>query len=605
MPPLPSSSVDLALLAVAAAALIALIVLLLQLGRVLHERNQLRLDLEMLERGFDQTLADHRTELASLERFRDIRDAAATAQRLRQAAKDLYEGTQTRVIALQNSSEARAQAIREKAEREAETIRATALLDAGEARHKAEREGQKVLDAARSAAADILRGAQEEAEALRKSTRLDTKTKRERAEVLLREAGERAERIINEAHARAAEIAGDAYRALQESDRLQEVIQAMRNVIEGYGDRYLKPSFGLLDELAEAYAFEDAGRELKAARERSRQMVSEGHAGRCDYVEAHRRETAVRFIVDAFNGKVETILARVKRNNYGTLEQEIRDAYALVNHNGTAFRGATITPEYLKARILELKWATAVEVKRQLAREEQQRIREQLREEQKAQREIERALKEAAREEETLQKALAKVQAEAERASEAQRADFDARLAELHARLAEAEARNQRALSMAQQTRAGHVYIISNIGSFGDEVFKVGMTRRLEPLDRIKELGDASVPFAFDVHAMIWSEDAPALETLLHTQFMQAQVNKINPRKEFFRLPLRALREAIEARGITATWTMTAAAAEYRESLALAQQMAENPTAAQEWMRRQSQYVAEAEEEEVEALASA
>jgi hypothetical protein len=196
---------------------------------------------------------------------------------------------------------------------------------------------------------------------------------------------------------------------------------------------------------------------------------------------------------------------------------------------------------------------------------------------------------------------LAKVQAEAEQASEAQRALFDARLAELHARLEEAEARNRRALSMAQQTKAGHVYVISNIGSFGEDVFKVGMTRRLEPLDRVRELGDASVPFGFDVHALIWSEDAPALETALHREFMREQVNKVNPRKEFFQVSLGAIRRQLEAKGIQASWTMTAAAAEYRESLALAKQLAEDPEKAREWTQRQSEYDLAADREEMEA----
>ena len=88
-------------------------------------------------------------------------------------------------------------------------------------------------------------------------------------------------------------------------------------------------------------------------------------------------------------------------------------------------------------------------------------------------------------------------------------------MASLQAQLQAAEEKNQRALSMAQQTRAGHVYVISNVGSFGEHVFKIGMTRRLDPLDRIRELGDASVPFEFDVHAMIFTEDAPSLTQAL------------------------------------------------------------------------------------------
>jgi hypothetical protein len=122
---------------------------------------------------------------------------------------------------------------------------------------------------------------------------------------------------------------------------------------------------------------------------------------------------------------------------------------------------------------------------------------------------------------------------------------------------------------MAQQTRSGHVYIISNVGSFGDEVLKIGMTRRLEPEDRIKELGDASVPFNFDVHAMIRSDDAPRLERLLHEQFDDFRVNKVNYRKEFFRVPVHRLRQFVEEKSLEATFTMTAQAREFRETQAL------------------------------------
>lgn len=122
---------------------------------------------------------------------------------------------------------------------------------------------------------------------------------------------------------------------------------------------------------------------------------------------------------------------------------------------------------------------------------------------------------------------------------------------------------------MAQQTRAGHVYVISNIGSFGEHVYKIGMTRRLEPLDRVRELGDASVPFSFDVHAMIYSDDAPSLENHLHKVFNDRQVNKINARKEFFNVRIKDIKSTIEDMSISAHWTMFADAKEYRESLAI------------------------------------
>ena len=151
---------------------------------------------------------------------------------------------------------------------------------------------------------------------------------------------------------------------------------------------------------------------------------------------------------------------------------------------------------------------------------------------------------------------------------------------------------------MAEQTRMGHVYVISNIGSFGEDVVKIGLTRRLEPLDRIRELGDASVPFSFDVHAMIFHEDAPALERSLHKHFLTAQVNKVNPRKEFFRVPLHVIHAELDALGITAKWTLTAEAREYRETLAIEKTLQENPEKGREWLASQERYAATADPRE-------
>lgn len=272
----------------------------------------------------------------------------------------------------------------------------------------------------------------------------------------------------------------------------------------------------------------------------------------------------------AFNGKVDSALAKVKHDNYGKIKQEIIDAFALVNHNGAPFKNARINQSFLDTRQEELKWAVSTHELRQIELAEQREIKQQIREEEKARKEIEKAIKEAEKEERILQKALEKARAELASANEEQRLEFEAQLADLESKLVEAEERGQRALSMAQQTRRGHVYIISNIGSFGENVFKIGMTRRLEPLDRVKELGDASVPFSFDIHAMIYSEDAPTLEKELHRRFERESVNKVNPRKEFFKISLAEVRQVVEQQNLPDVhWTMKAEAAEYRESLAI------------------------------------
>jgi hypothetical protein len=178
-------------------------------------------------------------------------------------------------------------------------------------------------------------------------------------------------------------------------------------------------------------------------------------------------------------------------------------------------------------------------------------------------------MQDAAKEEAAIKKALEKAQAEMSQAGEQEKEKYEKQLAELHRRLTDAEAKSQRAISMAQQTRSGNVYIISNVGSFGPDVLKIGMTRRLEPMDRVKELGDASVPFEFDVHAMIRSDDAPTLERELHQKFDDYRVNKVNYRKEFFRISLKDLRQYVAEKNLEATFTMASEAREYRETQAL------------------------------------
>lgn len=431
---------------------------------------------------------------------------------------------------------------------------------------------QSALEEARSLRAQaeaILGAAGAAAEADRKRAAKDSEAVYARAMAVLDQAKLDARKALVEADRRAAEIGGEAYLALKDRKKLEAEILAMENVINGYGDRYIIPTRSLLDDLAKEFGHLEAGEALGVARERSRRMVEDGTAATCAYVELSRRDTAIRFVVDAFNGRVDAILTRVRHDNFGTLSQEVRDAFALVNRNGQAFRDAQITAPYLDVRLDELRWAVVAQELRLKEREEQRALKEKLREEERARREYERAIQEAQRDEQRIREAMAKARAEAEQSTIADRTRLEAQIALLNQQLADAEARNQRAISMAQQTRAGHVYIISNIGSFGEDVFKIGLTRRLDPLDRIKELGDASVPFEFDVHALIRSNDAPALESLLHHAFDDLRLNKVNFRKEYFRVPLHRIREVLDENGLEASFTMLAEAREYRETQAI------------------------------------
>ena len=438
---------------------------------------------------------------------------------------------------------------------------------------------------------DLIEAARINGDKIRKEAREKANELKNKAEAILNNATKQAETIIQNAHNKAESIAGDAYKIKQESEDLEKTLVALKNTVRGYGDDYIIPSYSLLDQLADDFGYTEAGEELKKARERSRLMVKNHTAAKCDYVEEYRKTTAIDFIIDAFNGKTDTILTLVKQDNFGVLKQKITDAYYLVNNLGKAFRNAVITPQYLDSRLDELKWAVTCTELRNREREEQRQIREQMREEERARREYEKAMKDAAKEEELLKKAIEKAQQAVAKASEEQKAKYEAKLQELSEKLKEAEEKSQRAISMAQQTKSGHVYIISNIGSFGEDVFKIGMTRRLEPTDRVRELGDASVPFPFDIHAMIFSEDAPKLETTLHKVFVDNQVNKVNPRKEFFKVSISNIRKQIESMNIQAKWTMIADAYEWRETQAIEKAMAQNSNLQKEWKEQQLQEV--------------
>jgi hypothetical protein len=225
--------------------------------------------------------------------------------------------------------------------------------------------------------------------------------------------------------------------------------------------------------------------------------------------------------------------------------------------------GVELTPAEERRALLELQTQFEKAVRAQEEREHQARLREQIREEQQREREI-AAAEEAARQAEQERAAVA---AALERALAQAHGQHAAEVDKLRAQLAEAEAKAKRAISNAQRTKVGSVYVISNIGSFGEGVYKIGMSRRLDPMDRVKELGDASVPFPFDVHMMIRCDDAPALENALHKEFHHRRLNRMNLRKEFFRVSVDEIAAAVERHHGKVEYTADAEAIEFRNGL--------------------------------------
>ncbi|MBI1268045.1 MAG: DUF4041 domain-containing protein [Cryomorphaceae bacterium] len=275
-----------------------------------------------------------------------------------------------------------------------------------------------------------------------------------------------------------------------------------------------------------------------------------------------------KLILRAFNGECDVLISKVKWNNVNQMTERMQKLFDALNKLGESFH-VFLNDEYLDLKRKELILEYEYQSKRQKEKEELRAVQEELREEERARREFEQAQKEAEKEENSYQKALDKARKEFEASTGEKHDQLQAQIEKLEQELKEAQEKKERALSMAQQTKRGHVYVISNIGSFGENVYKIGMTRRLEPTDRVKELGDASVPFQFDIHAMIYSDEAPTLENELHKAFTNKKVNMLNYRKEFFNVTIDEIEEKVKEIGLEAEFSRLPEAMEYRETLAL------------------------------------
>ena len=272
----------------------------------------------------------------------------------------------------------------------------------------------------------------------------------------------------------------------------------------------------------------------------------------------------IRLTARAFNNECDAAISRTNWNNAERMEQRISKAFEAINKLNQS-NAIVISHGYLVLKLDELRLTHEYKEKKNNEKEEQSAIRQQMREEAKLEQEVEQAEKE----EEKYQGLLEKAKLEVEKASGQNLEKLKEKMAQLERDLEVAHSKNERAKSMAQLTRAGHIYVISNVGSFGEGIYKIGMTRRLEPQDRVKELGDASVPFTFDVHAMIYSDDAPSLEKSLHAQFDQNRINLVNSRKEFFQVVLEDIQDEVQKISSDAEFYLTAEAREFRESNAI------------------------------------
>ena len=237
----------------------------------------------------------------------------------------------------------------------------------------------------------------------------------------------------------------------------------------------------------------------------------------------------VKLRLRCFDNEVNAALALAEWNNINRLIERIRTAFTDINDAGKIVK-TFIQNDYLELRVKEVRLTYEIKQLKADLKEEEREERRIAREAEREEAKIKASAKKAEEQRLRMQKLVEKELANIEQATEEQRQLLAIHQEELEL-LKQKEAR---AVSMAQQTRAGYVYIISNVVSFGDGICKIGMTRRLDPQDRVKELGDASVPELFNVHAFIYTEDAPRLEKFFHDKLSEKRVNMVNTRKEFF-----------------------------------------------------------------------
>lgn len=254
----------------------------------------------------------------------------------------------------------------------------------------------------------------------------------------------------------------------------------------------------------------------------------------------------IKLVLRSFNNECDYCVDNVKFNNIDTHTKRILTSFKALNKLGNLMK-VSISHMYYDSKMTELHLAYEYQKKKQEEKEEQRRLREEMREQEKLEREIRIARERIAKERKHFSLAIEDLRNRmAASKNEAELQELVSKVDELQKQKTDLDQEETQIDYREKNAKAGYVYVISNLGSFGENVFKIGMTRRLDPMDRIFELGDASVPFPFDVHALIFSDNAPELEAKIQNTFRQGQLNKVNNRKEFFKADMNVLEQTIK-----------------------------------------------------------
>ncbi len=358
----------------------------------------------------------------------------------------------------------------------------------------------------------------------------------------------------------------------------KQSLSSLQEKIIETDEAVLLQSFGVYTP-HHSYAMSDEYKEkIKSIRDQQKEMIKAGIAvtGYNNWQVNGSAANGKKMVKDmqklllrAFNTECDDAIEHVRFNNIEASEKKIRSSADAISKLGNMM-GIVISTKYLGLKIEELFLMHEYQIKKQNEKEEAKEIRQRQREEAKALKELEEERKKLEKEHTHYENAILRLNEQLGSAPDLEKEAIREKINQMEKTLREVKTSIEQVDYRTANQRAGYVYIISNIGAFGENIYKIGMTRRLDPMERVDELGDASVPFNFDVHAMIFTDDAPKLETALHTAFENRKVNFVNHRREFFAVTLDEIKEVVKNNyDKTVEFIDVAPAEQYRESLKL------------------------------------
>lgn len=363
----------------------------------------------------------------------------------------------------------------------------------------------------------------------------------------------------------------------KELSKLNQQVEKVKEKLVIMDDEILFQDFALYRPRYDFCNSDEYKSRLQEIRNKQKQLIKDGYAvsGNLSWTVNGSQSQGNKMVKDmqklllrAFNSECDEVISKVKYNNIEASEKRIRSSCDAISKLGKMMQ-IVITRPYFESKIEELHLAFEYQQKKQEEKEALKEARAEMREAAKLQKEIDEQRKKVKKEQTHYKNALLQVLKQID-SSETPSEDLLNKKAELEKQLGEIELTVKDLDYREANQRAGYVYVISNIGAFGENVYKIGMTRRLDPQDRVDELGDASVPFNFDVHAMIFSDDAPALENALHKAFEDRKINMVNQRREFFNVTLDEIKDVVRKNyDKTVEFIDFPDAQQYRESLRL------------------------------------